>query len=116
MLPSLDKSGTISLVPSEEWLMWYYSLGMMFQVPGSLYVQFIYFSPVVIQPGISLKLVAFDSKDVEQAEVHQANMKNLHCCVKIQLKMHRNVCFSLYTGLMLMFPSLFRVSLLLIAF
>lgn len=90
-------------------------LGMMFQVPGSLYVQFIYFSPVVMQPGISLKLVAFDSKDVEQAEVHQANMKNLHCCVWIHLKMHRKVCFSLYIGHMLMFPSLFRASLLLTA-
>jgi len=79
---SLDKSGTILLFRTEEWLMWYCSFGR--DVPGpriSLCVQVIYFSPVLRQPVTSLKLVAFTSKNVEQAKLHQASVKNLHCFV-----------------------------------
>lgn len=58
---SLDKSGTVSLLPPRRGTA---LSGTMSQ--GLFCVQLIYFSPVVREPVTSVKLVTLTSKHVEQ--------------------------------------------------
>lgn len=101
---SLHKRRTISLFPTEEWLLPLSCTilsGMTFQVPGSL----LYVIYIILTCCKATCYWFKVSSFYQQSEVHQASMKNLHCFVCIHLKLQREVRFRLYTGLVLMFPS-----------
>lgn len=102
---SLDKTGTISLFLTEERLVWYYCYGQ--GVPGlrSSSLCNIYASHLLWGDLLSVESWQL------LAEVYWGNVKNLSCFAWMHLKLYRKVCFSLYTGLMLMLPCLFKVSL-----